>query len=145
MLPPDLCIRPAMPADLPRLRTLFLHARRKAFDWQPAAHFQLGDFDEQTLGEQILLAESAGQCLGFISVWTPDRFIHHLYIDTDHARRGLGRALLGALPGWPTPHYQLKCLTRNQRALAFYVACGFIEVGAGQAEDGDYRLLRSSG
>ncbi|MBA5735205.1 GNAT family N-acetyltransferase, partial [Escherichia coli] len=33
----------------------------------------------------------------------------------------------------------------NAPALAFYAACGFVEIGAGHAEDGEYLLLESGG
>jgi GNAT superfamily N-acetyltransferase len=66
-------------------------------------------------------------------------------VERTHFRRGIGRALLFALPGWPTTRYWLKCLFANKPALAFYYACGFIESGAGTADDGDYLLLESRG
>ncbi|MDF9620146.1 GNAT family N-acetyltransferase [Pseudomonas entomophila] len=125
------------------MRELFLHSRQVTFTWQQSEQFQLMDFDAQTEGEQILLAEIDGLCVGFISVWVPDHFIHHLYIAASHARQGIGRALLAALPGWPGTCYRLKCLVRNEGALAFYDACGFTEVDAGTGEEGDYLLLQS--
>lgn len=82
---------------------------------------------------------------GFVSVWEPDYFIHHLYVDRLHHRRGIGRELLRALPGWPATRYRLKCLCANAPALAFYRASRFTEIGVGAPEDGEYRLLESSG
>jgi GNAT superfamily N-acetyltransferase len=125
------------------LRALFLRSRRTTFTWWPSEQFQLMDFDAQTDGEQVLLAEFDGLCVGFISVWAQDHFIHHLYIAENHARQGIGRALLAALPGWPGTCYRLKCLVRNAGALAFYDACGFTQIGAGTSEEGDYLLLQS--
>ncbi|WP_322044348.1 GNAT family N-acetyltransferase [Paraburkholderia sp. J67] len=139
-----LSIRSATPTDLPALRELFLLARRATFVWQDADHFKLEDFDTQTAGENVLVAlDGDGDLVGFIAVWTPDRFIHHLYVDATNQRQGVGRALLGALPQWGVLRYALKCLTRNEAALAFYRAQGFIAVDAGVAEDGAYLLLQS--
>lgn len=142
---PILTIRSFTAGDLTALRELFLNSRRAAFAWQDGEHFQLLDFDVQTAGEQILLAEIEGACAGFISVWTPDLFIHHLYVDAPYTRRGVGRALLQALPGWAQTHYQLKCLARNTPALAFYTRCGFEDIGGGTSSDGDYRQLQHGG
>jgi ribosomal protein S18 acetylase RimI-like enzyme len=129
--------------DRPALRELFLHARRATFTWLPEATFRLEDFDEQTRGERVLVAETGEACLaGFIALWAPDRFIHHLYVAAAQQRQGIGRLLLEAL-GWPEARLQLKCLERNAAALAFYRAHGFIEIGRGSAADGDYLLLES--
>ncbi len=137
-------VRGATAADLPALRDLFLRSRRAAFSWEPPETFALADFEAQTRGEaQWVATDPAGQLVGFASVWMPEHFLHHLYVDPARLRDGVGRALLQALPGWPATRYRLKCLTRNLRALAFYRACGFVEVGAGTADDGDYLLLAS--
>ena len=130
-------------ADRPALRALFLQARRATFHWRAADDFQPGDFDEQTRGERVLVAEDeAGAVTGFVSVWEPDSFVHHLYVAPDRQRQGIGQALLRAA-GWPQVALRLKCLTRNESALAFYRAHGFVETDAGLAEDGDYLLLES--
>ncbi|TCW83991.1 GNAT family N-acetyltransferase [Burkholderia sp. SRS-46] len=139
-------VRDAVAADTPALRELFLRARRATFAWQPDDAFALADFDAQTQGERLRVAEDeAGQLVGFVSVWEPDHFIHHLYVDQQQLRRGIGRALLHALPGWPATRYRLKCLRANDAALAFYRACRFVEIGAGFSGDGEYLLLESAG
>ncbi|WP_080410222.1 GNAT family N-acetyltransferase [Burkholderia ubonensis] len=94
----SITIRDAMAEDVPFLRELFLRSRCETFVWQPGDAFQLADFDAQTEGERLLVAEDDGARLaGFVSVWEPDHFIHHLYVDRSHHRRGIGRALLRAL------------------------------------------------
>lgn len=138
-------VRPATPADLPALRELFLAARRQTFDWLPPDAFHLEDFDTQTEGERVFMAEAGDRIAGFISVWEPDDFIHHLFVDVGHIRQGVGRALLLALPGWPGRAYRLKCLSRNQTALAFYHAHGFIETARGTSDEGEYIVLSLGG
>ncbi|MBN3787888.1 GNAT family N-acetyltransferase [Burkholderia sp. Ac-20353] len=135
-------VRDAVADDVPALRELFLRSRRETFVWLTDDAFQLADFDAQTDGERLLVAEDDdGRLVGFVSVWEPDHFIHHLYVDRSQLRRGIGRALLHALPGWPATRYRLKCLRANEAALAFYRACRFAEIGAGSADDGEYLLL----
>ncbi|KWE57278.1 acetyltransferase [Burkholderia ubonensis] len=142
----SITVRDAVTEDVQSLRELFLRSRRETFVWQPGDAFQLSDFDAQTEGEQLLVAEDdGGRLAGFVSVWEPDHFIHHLYVDKSYHRRGIGRALLRALPGWPATRYRLKCLRANAPALAFYRASCFTEIGVGAAEDGEYLLLESSG
>ncbi|WP_322094735.1 GNAT family N-acetyltransferase [Paraburkholderia bannensis] len=139
-----LTIRPAAPADRPALRELFLHARREAFFWLTAGRLRLEDFDMQTEGEDLLVAlDGNAHLAGFVSVWTPDRFIHHLFVAPASQRQGVGRALLRALPQWRAQRYRLKCLTRNEAALAFYRAQDFTPIDAGVSEDGAWLLLES--
>lgn len=130
-------------ADRPALRALCLQARKATFHWLATNDFQPGDFDTQTCGERVLVAEDdAGAATGFVSVWEPDAFIHHLYVSPGRQRQGIGRALLQAA-GWPRLPLRLKCLARNEAALAFYRAHGFVETGTGTADDGDYLVLES--
>jgi GNAT superfamily N-acetyltransferase len=138
-------VRAAAPVDLPALRELFLSSRRRTFTWLRMDTFRLDDFDAQTEGERMLVAEVGQDIAGFISVWEPDDFIHHLFVDAAHARRGIGRALLRALPGWPDRTYRLKCLSRNRAALAFYGAQGFVQIDHGVGGDGDYVVLSRGG
>ncbi|CAJ5759251.1 acetyltransferase [Burkholderia pseudomallei] len=92
--------------------------------------------------EALLVAQARDEgIVGFVSVWEPERFVHHLYVAGTRLREGIGAALLRALPGWPAARYRLKCLVRNERALAFYRAHGFVEIDSGVSADGEYRLL----
>lgn len=136
-------IRQTVPQDLPALRDLFMQSRRTAFVWEPSSAQALDDFDSQTEGEMQLIALEGGTVAGFVSVWEADDFIHHLHVHPGFWRRGIGQALLRALPGWETRPYRLKCVSRNTAALAFYAANGFIPIGQGRADGQDYILLES--
>lgn len=138
-------IRPAELGDLPTLRDIFLKSRQAAFHWEPLHSFDLVDFDTQTEGEFQMVALDGDLPVGFISVWKPDSFIHHLHVDPRFSRRGIGRALLFALPGWKVKRYRLKCVSANENALAFYRANHFTQVGNGRASGQDYLLLESVG
>ncbi|MCW1926573.1 GNAT family N-acetyltransferase [Luteolibacter arcticus] len=138
-------LRPALPTDQATLSDLYLRSRRTAFTWRDPAAFQLDDFARDTEGELIHLAESlSGEILGFLSLWEPDRFIHHLFIAPDHLRQGIGQALLAdLLQRLPGP-FRLKCLTANLPALAFYRGLGWTEIERGTSDDGDYLQLESA-
>lgn len=79
--------------------------------------------------------DTGGELVGFISLWAEDHFIHHLYVATTYHRRGVGKMLLQALPLWDEQRYQLKCLQYNEKALAFYAACGFLILGQGHMSE----------
>jgi len=138
-------IRPAQAGDKPAMRELFLRSREETFVWHAVDSFQLEDFDVQTQGELLWVAEDGAQIVGLISLWKSDNFIHHLYVDRRWSGRGVGRQLLRSLPGWPETRFQLKCLCLNEAALAFYRSCHFVETGSGVASDGAYLVLESTG
>jgi GNAT superfamily N-acetyltransferase len=137
-------IRGARESDTPQLERLFLIARQKTFVWENPEKFKLEDYRESVTGETVFVAEDeSGTIVGFISVWELGRppFIHHLYVAPNHQGEGIGQLLIGSLFSWlPTP-YELKCLVKNKRALAFYQKNNWVVVGEGSSEDGEYLLL----
>lgn len=135
-------VREVQEADLPRLREIFLQSRRETFHWNDPAVYRPEDFDAQTEGERMLVGEVDGQVAGFISWWAPENFIHHLYIEETFKRRGLGRALLDACLQRIGRPAQLKCVSRNTPALAFYQALGWKSVATGRSDEGEYQLLQ---
>jgi GNAT superfamily N-acetyltransferase len=168
-------IRQIYPDDLAAVENIFLELRRQTYTWVAPEKFQPADFAQQTQGENILVAENytysavnldtdgakvtaftractcactrliSSKVVGFIAIQDEGKFIHHLYVDSRQQGLGIGRALLRSLPDWWNATYQLKCLRRNQRAMAFYNACGFLAAGAGVSEDGEYILLEHHG
>ncbi len=119
-------IRLMVEQDIPQLAQLFLKIRRQTFHWVEPAQFQLDDFAKQTKGERVWVAEHGANICGFIAIWQPDNFVHHLYVSSDWHGQGIGRALLDhgladtAKPG------SLKVATLNTAALAFYHRLGWI-------------------
>jgi len=137
-------IPPAPPTDQAALGELSLRSRRVAFTWRNPEDFQLDDFTRDTEGELIHLAESEdGTVLGFLSLWEPENFIHHLFVSPEHVRQGIGQALLADLQQRIPSTFRLKCLTANLPALAFYRGLGWTEVDSGTSDDGEYLLLES--
>lgn len=137
-------IRKAKPSDTLQLQELFLITRRKTFSWEKPSKFKLLDFKKSTQGESVFVAENPkGKIVGFISVWEkdPPPFIHHLFVHPSEQRKGIGTMLIQSLfPLLPRP-YRLKCLVKNQNALAFYLKSKWIEIGKGEEEEGEYLLL----
>ena len=97
---------------------------------------------EQSEGEAVLLAEDGDQVIGFVSIWEPEHFIHHLYVHTDHQRRGVGGMLVRAVAERCPGDLTLKCVNANLQAMDFYRKTGWTVVSTGIGSDGEYSLLR---
>jgi GNAT superfamily N-acetyltransferase len=138
---PELSVRQAGPADFDALQAVYQGCRENA-DWLPPHSRASGNLAHDAYAETLWLAQDpGGAVLGFVGVWLPEAFIHHLYVRADAQRRGVGRALLLALRDHLPLPWQLKCLDANTRALAFYQALGWLEAGRGEDDDGPWRLL----
>ncbi|MEN2487257.1 GNAT family N-acetyltransferase [Flavobacterium sp. B11] len=127
--------------DLPRLRTIFLNERQRTFTEQDTSEFKLEDFDKQTQGEYILTALIDNVPVGFISIWMPNNFIHHLYVDTIYQGKNIGTQLLQAAIQKTAFPITLKCLVSNTKAIEFYLKKGFREKSKGQSSNGTYILF----
>lgn len=128
-------------SDRTALQELFLKVRKETFVWKDQTKFDLLDFDKETHGEYILTAFSENKPAGFISVWMPNKFIHHLYIDREFQKQGIGKSLLEAIIneiGFPL---RLKCLEKNTQAVAFYTKIGFTEKEKGGFGNDSYILF----
>ncbi len=144
--PISLRIRRARSGDTPQLEQLFLETRCHTFYWEDPTKFQLEDYQKQTVGEEVFVAEGEG-IIAFISVWTQDRppFIHHLFVSPDHQRKGVGTKLVHSLATWLPPPYRLKCLAQNLGARIFYKKMGWVGLEEGTSPEGDYILLELKG
>jgi predicted acetyltransferase len=137
-------IRKSKEIDIPQLEKLFLVTRQQTFNWEKPDKFKLTDYKNATEGETVFVAEEDnGEVIGFVSVWEKDThpFIHHLFIAPDHQKKGIGALLIRNLFAWLPLPYRLKCVLKNQDALAFYLKNKWLEIDRGIGEDGEYVLL----
>jgi GNAT superfamily N-acetyltransferase len=128
--------RLAVPAERSALEEL---QRRASLMWEEDRVALLANPDaielplEQITGGRTVVAESAGQLLGFAVVLPRDdgdAELDGLFVEPTYWRHGIGRALVeqaeriarteGAVNLW---------VTANTRALGFYDSCGFVKVG----------------
>ena len=96
------------------------------------------EFSQSVRGEKTLLACRDETVVGFASVWVPDRFVHHLYIEAVCQGQGIGPALLAACGERFGGPLNLKCAVANTRASAFYDRQGWVVRSQGMGTEGPY-------
>lgn len=130
--------------DRQTLREIYLKGRIETFLWVDTSAYTLYDFDTETAGEYILVAEEEDKVTGFIAVWKMESFIHHLYVDSDHHKKGTGKALLNAAVNVMDQPVRLKCLINNEKAVSFYKSQGWkFEMVGTDDTMGKYYLLKN--
>ena len=121
------------------MEVIYRECRSEA-DWLPFAHES--NFARDTEGEAMLVAvDTNDEPQGFVSVWEPQPFIHHLYVRNGSRRKGIAQELLDSLTTRLPKPWRLKCVRANEVALAFYLDHGWREVSSGVGEDGPYAVL----
>ncbi len=137
-------IREFVEEDRFSLRYVYLETRLKTFTWLNGDALKLEDFDKDTKGESIWVCECSNKVVGFISLWEPDNFIHHLFILPQFSRRGYGAQLLEVCVASSSHPFTLKCVSQNTNALLFYRSKGWGTISKGISPDGEYQLMQSS-
>lgn len=127
--------------DLPALRELYQKVRQATFTWFDTSHYQLSAFDADTEEEYTLVAYIDDVVVGFVSAYLPDNFIHHLYVDSNYQKHGIGTELLKAILEKLKRPVGLKCLENNKSAVAFYERHGFEPIKKGISVEGVYILF----
>jgi len=136
-------VRPFEEKDRHAVATIYRQCRAEA-TWLPAAGME-PDFARDTEGEVLLVAVGIDdQPEGFVSVWEPEAFIHHLYVRSGSRKKGIGTQLLESLRSRLRKPWKLKCVRANDAALAFYLRQGWLEISSGVGEDGPYAVLEKA-
>lgn len=136
-----LTLRSYVAADEAACASIFRRAWRTGLPFAPR-NLDVAEFRAETEGECIFVGEIDSIIAGFVSLYEPDCFVHHLYVDPAWQGRGVGTALLEHAMAMAGGRVSLKCQTRNLTALAFYRRRGWAEGEAGESEFGAWvRLL----
>lgn len=134
-------IRPSNFADMDILRQIYREAAESSEGLPSIASGHIS-FDDAIREETIHVAcDEDGRVVGFVGVFEPDSFIHHLYVAPKSQRQGIGRALLNSLRSWLPSPWRLKCVAANVGALRFYENLGWEPIDEGSGPDGPYVLL----
>jgi GNAT superfamily N-acetyltransferase len=131
----------SLDSDLAACVEIYYRTRRETFTWLPRSRFRRSDFLADTFEEELFVAEQDGRVIAFAGVYSPDDFLHHLYVGRGHQGRGVGSALLQYLLDRSKGRLRLKCLCRNERALAFYRGRGWREGDRGWDAFGQWVML----
>ncbi len=118
--------------------------RKTNFVWLGKEARVTASFDADIEGELLLVAWLNERIVGFISIWLPDNFIHHLYVDNAYQRKGIGKQLLDktiSIIGLPAT---LKCMKDNPGALRFYTRNGWTAKEEGITDEGAFVLFQLS-
>lgn len=127
--------------DKKYLALLFYQIQQKEFSWIDKNTLSLTDFEHSTEGERIFVAEVNGKIAGFISVWTPDKFIHNLFVVKNFRHLHIGQALIEKVLLTFGKPLTLKCIAQNKTALQFYLSHGWIIQEDGICDEGTYYLM----
>src|SRR5713101_4092789 len=136
-----LTVRELEQSDAAAVQRLYQRAVRGAA-WLPAGVKADANFARASQGEAVFVCHGPeGRLVGLLSVYVPESFIHHVYVDPEFERQGIGTVLLSSLETWLPLPWRLKCVSVNASARAFYASHGWIEVGSGNGDQGPYVLL----
>ena len=127
--------------DRAELRLLYSEVRKETFGWIGTQNLDKDTFDADTKGEEIIVAKTEGKIAGFISIWLPDNFIHHLYIRKEYRRKGLGEKLIHEVKSKLRKPLTLKCLVDNVIAVKFYQKNGWEAKSTGISDHGVFILF----
>jgi len=121
-------VREFCASDYQRCSEIFQRAWNLAFPTavQPVRAEQLM---KETTDERMLVAEKDSTVVGFASIFEPESFLHHLYVDPDHHRQGIGTLLLAYAEQTAKAELSLKCQIANSEAIRFYKRQGYSESG----------------
>lgn len=117
-------IRKMTSADESAVAAIYLKDRQLYFPW--VAKPALADFNHDSKGEALFVAEIDGQIAGFVSLYRVMDFIHLLFIAPEYRRQGVGHALLTVMRREAKGPLTLKCVMTNEDALKFYASEGFV-------------------
>lgn len=128
--------------DRVRLQQIYFEVRNSNFTWLPKESFHKSSFNQDTEGEYILVAKVGKEIVGFVSVWSQDNFLHHLYISNNFQRKGIGTLLLNKIIEKASSDLSLKCLKQNKLGIHFYLKSGWEAISKGISKDGEYILFK---
>ncbi len=135
-------VKPADGVDLSHLLGIY-NASRAAVGCYAREVIDIERLSALVDGEEIHVAISDRKIVGFVAIWAPDRFIHHLYVDPKYQGRGIGSELLRMCENVYGTPLSLKCDTCNERAQRFYRKKGWLPSEKGVGADGPWVRLES--
>ena len=88
--------------------------------------------------EEVLLAISQQRVIGFVSIWVPEKFVHHLYVNPDQQKKGAANALIKSCIERHGLPLSLKSLKANTDACRYYENNNWVAEYTGEGSEGTY-------
>ncbi|KZK90424.1 putative acetyltransferase [Pseudovibrio sp. Ad46] len=136
-------IQPYTSEDHDVLAALYESVASRTFAYDYTSLVDASQFQSLVEGEDVWVLKYAGERIGFIGYFTPEHFLHSLYIDYAHHKRGFGRQALQFLLENYGCRHELKVHRINQPALKFYSALGYEDITAQADAHQTWQRLRS--
>lgn len=138
-------VRAFIESDREVVSKIFVDSRKFGFPFLDSSTFLEVDFESDTEGETLLVAELDDRIIGFASFLAEKSFLHNFYLNPSETGKGFGRAFFLEVAEWMGGSLTLKCLIENSRALTFYKRLGMTVVGEGETDSGKHYLLSYKG
>jgi len=130
-------IRDSSETDWKGLARVYNLARAKVSCFS-SGELSLQQFKSISSNEEIQLATEGEEVIGFVSIWPPERFVHHLYVQPDFQNKGVANTLIEAgIARYGLP-LTLKSLVANTIACKFYEKNNWVILGTGYGSEGAY-------
>ncbi|WP_109314926.1 GNAT family N-acetyltransferase [Pseudovibrio ascidiaceicola] len=136
-------ILPYTPEDHDVLAALYESVASRTFAYDYTSLVTASQFRSLVAGEDVWVLKHAGERIGFIGYFEPEHFLHSLYIDYAHHKRGYGRQALQFLLETYGCRHELKVDRINQAAMKFYSALGYEDITAPSDTHQTWQRLRS--
>ncbi|WP_208990272.1 GNAT family N-acetyltransferase [Pseudovibrio brasiliensis] len=136
-------ISPYTAEEHKELAALYADVASRTFAYDHTRFIHADQFLSLIEGEDVWVLRYEGEIVGFIGYYTPEHFLHSLYIRYTHHKRGFGRQALQFLLEHYGCAHELKVDRINQSALKFYQAMGYTDVTAEADARQTWSRLRS--
>ncbi len=136
-------ILPYTPDDHDVLAALYQDVASRTFAYDCTRHVDASQFKSLVEGEDVWVLRCDGQIVGFIGYYAPEHFLHSLYIDYAHHKRGFGRKAVQFLRVFYGRPHELKVDRINLAALKFYIALGYKDITSPTDTHQPWQRLRS--
>lgn len=133
-------IRKLSEKDYQRVFEIYLECRQSPLFLSKTVE-TVDDFLKLLEDEKCYILECQGVVTGFISVYPPQSFVHHLYIAKEFQGKGFGKALVDFAGNKFDNPLSLKCERINTEALNFYEKTGWKFFNEGSDFDGSGYIL----
>jgi GNAT superfamily N-acetyltransferase len=135
-------VRRSILQDLFQIEKLSSFIRQRTIVSQPDDYFQINDYRNSSVQDEVWVAEKSNMIVGFVSANLPRNFIHNLFVHPNHQRRGIGTKLLQVVEANLRRPLTIKIIKEDLEVSGFYKKHGWYQVSVHDNEEEPYVLYR---